>query len=227
MDKNRYFETPKLQIALDLINLKTALKIALNVTKSVDIFEAGTPLIKAEGIKAVTELKKRLPDKMVLADMKTLDVGWVEVTLASEAGADIVSVSGLAPNEVIQESVKAAREKNAILKADLLGVKEPLKRAIELKDLGVDMICVHTAIDQEKTGVKFEEKLDLVRSIVERTGLIVSAAGGLNLNNVGSMIKAGAKVIVVGRAITTCQEPGRMASLFKEEINKNIRRIER
>jgi 3-hexulose-6-phosphate synthase/6-phospho-3-hexuloisomerase len=222
MDKDKYFGTPRLQIALDLLNLETALKIALKVVKSVDIFEAGTPLIKAEGIRAVTELKKRLPDKVVLADMKTLDVGWVEVTLASEAGADIVSVSGLAPNEVIQESVKAAREKNVVLKADLLGVKEQLKRAIELKELGVDMVCAHTAIDQEKTGIRFEEKVDLVRNIVNRTGLIVSAAGGLNLNNVGSIIKAGAKVIVVGRAITTCQEPERMASLFKEEIDKNI-----
>jgi 3-hexulose-6-phosphate synthase/6-phospho-3-hexuloisomerase len=221
MNKSSYFETPRLQIALDLLNLKTALKIASKVVNSVDIFEAGTPLIKAEGIKVVKELKNKLPEKMILADMKTLDVGWVEVSLAADSGADIVSISGLAPDEVVQESVRAAKEKKVLLKADLLGVKEQVNRAIELKKLGVDIICAHTAIDQEKSGVNFHDKAIMVKKIVQETGLIVSAAGGLNLNNLGEIVKAGAKIIVVGRAITASTNPEKTALKFREEILKS------
>ena len=222
MNKSDYFESPRLQIALDLLDLETAIKIAYKVVKSVDIFEVGTPLIKAEGIKAVKELKKKLPEKIILADMKTLDVGWIEVSLAADAGADIVSISGLAPDEVIQESIRAAREKNVLLKADLLGVKEQVNRAIELKKLGVDMICAHTAIDQENKGVNFHDKAVMVKRIIQETGLLVSAAGGLNLNNVGEIVKAGAKIIVVGRAITASNDPEKTALKFREEILKNI-----
>jgi len=222
MDKSNYFETPRLQIALDLLDLETALKIAFKVIKNVDIFEAGTPLIKAEGIKVVKELKKKLPEKMILADMKTLDVGWIEVSLAADSGADIVSVSGLAPDEVIQESVRAAREKKVLLQADLLGVKEQVNRATELTKLGVNIICAHTAIDQEKSGVNFHDKAVMVKKIVQETGLPVSAAGGLNLNNLGEIVKAGAKVIVVGRAITTSNDPEKIALKFKEKILQSI-----
>ncbi len=219
MDIVEYFRSPRLQVALDLLSSSKALKIARQVKESVDIVEAGTPLIKAEGIKVVSRLKRALPGKLILADMKTLDVGWIEVCMAADAGADIVSISGLAPNEVIEESVKAARQKNVIIEADLLGVKEQATRAAELKKLGLGIVCAHTAIDQEKSKISFESRVNMVKKIAEEIGVIVSAAGGLNLDNVGDIIEAGAKVIVVGRAITSSEDPSKAASSFKNEIN--------
>ncbi|MEM3503370.1 MAG: orotidine 5'-phosphate decarboxylase / HUMPS family protein, partial [Nitrososphaeria archaeon] len=147
------FKFPKLQLALDLLESETALKIALETRDYVDILEAGTPLIKSAGISIVRFLKNIFPDKLILADMKTLDVGYIEVSMAASAGADIVSISGLAPNDVVKEAVRAASEKNVFLMADLLGVKSQVERAVELKNLGVNMLCAHTAIDQEKSGV--------------------------------------------------------------------------
>ncbi|MGQ9780717.1 MAG: orotidine 5'-phosphate decarboxylase / HUMPS family protein [Nitrososphaeria archaeon] len=216
-----YFRSPRLQVALDLLSSSAALKIARQVNESVDILEAGTPLIKAEGVAIVTRLKQTLPEKLILADMKTLDVGWTEVCMAADAGADMVSISGLAPDEVIQESVKAAKEKNVILSADLLGVKEQTKRATELKKLGLNIVCAHTAIDQERRGINFGSRVKMVKKIVEDTGLIVAAAGGLNLSNVGDIVKAGAKVIVVGRAITSSEDPSGAASSFKNEVGRH------
>ncbi|MFX0011219.1 MAG: orotidine 5'-phosphate decarboxylase / HUMPS family protein, partial [Candidatus Hermodarchaeota archaeon] len=71
--------SPSLQVALDLLNLDDALKIASQVAPYVDILEAGTPLIKSEGIKAVRTLKETYPDKLICADLKIADAGYLEV----------------------------------------------------------------------------------------------------------------------------------------------------
>ncbi len=215
------FMFPKLQLALDLLEAEKALKVALDTRDYIDILEAGTPLIKSTGISIVRLLKNLFPDKIILADMKTLDVGYVEVSMAASAGADIVSISGLAPDEVVKEAVRAAKEKNVFLMADLLGVKFQVERAIELKNLGVNMVCAHTAIDQEKSGVDIKEKVEMVKRIVDSTKLIVSAAGGITLETAGMMVKAGAKIIVVGRAITSNLEPRKVAADFKNIILKH------
>ncbi|MCX8188099.1 MAG: orotidine 5'-phosphate decarboxylase [Nitrososphaeria archaeon] len=215
------FKLPKLQLALDLLEAERALKLALDTRDYIDIIEAGTPLIKSAGISIVRFFKNIFPDKIILADMKTLDVGHIEVSMAASAGADIVSISGLAPDDVVKEAVRAAKEKNVFLMADLLGVKFQVERAIELKNLGVNMVCAHTAIDQEKSGVDVKERVEMVKRIVDYTGLVVSAAGGITLDTADMMIKAGAKIIVVGRAITSNTEPKRAAADFKNIILKH------
>ncbi|MBC7090364.1 MAG: orotidine 5'-phosphate decarboxylase [Nitrososphaeria archaeon] len=212
------FVSPKLQLALDLLELESALKVAFEAKDYVDILEAGTPLIKSVGIPSIRTLKKVFSDKIILADMKTLDVGYIEVSMAADAGADIVSISGLAPNDVVKEAVRGAREKGVLLMADLLGVKSQVERAIELKGLGVNMVCAHTAIDQERSGASVRDNVEIVRNIAELTGLIVSAAGGITLETAGLMIEAGAKIIVVGRAITSSKDPKNAAAKFKKEI---------
>lgn len=212
------FVSPKLQLALDLLELESALKVAFEAKDYVDILEAGTPLIKSVGIPSIRTLKKVFSDKIILADMKTLDVGYIEVSMAADAGADIVSISGLAPNDVVKEAVRGAREKGVLLMADLLGVKSQLERAFELKGLGVNMVCAHTAIDQERSGASVRDKVEIVRNIADLTGLIVSAAGGITLETAGLMIEAGAKIIVVGRAITSSKDPKNAAAQFKKEI---------
>jgi len=225
MNRQELVTVPKLQIALDLLAIDRAIEISYKVENSgVDILEAGTPLIKSAGIRVVRELKGRFPKKIVLADLKTLDVGRIEVCMAADAGADIVSVSALAPDEVITEALGAAEEKKVLLEADLLGVKDQLNRTFELKKLGVNIICVHTAIDQEKSGVKFEDKLNMVKSIAQERDLVISAAGGLNIGNVGQMVEAGTNIIVVGRAITSSAEPSKIARQFKNEMIKFINR---
>jgi 3-hexulose-6-phosphate synthase/6-phospho-3-hexuloisomerase len=223
MNREELVKMPKLQIALDLLAIDRAIEISYKVENSgVDILEAGTPLIKSAGIRVVRELKGRFPKKIVLADLKTLDVGRIEVCMAADAGADIVSVSALAPDEVITEALGAAEEKKVLLEADLLGVKDQLNRTFELKKLGVNIICVHTAIDQEKSGVKFEDRLNMVKSIAQERDLVISAAGGLNIGNVGQMVEAGTNIIVVGRAITNSAEPSKVARQFKNEMIKFI-----
>src|SRR2546428_9844470 len=96
---------PKVQVALDLIHLKDALRIAKAANRAgVEWIEAGTPLIKSEGIRSVRELKRALPAAVVVADMKTLDAGAIETEIAFEAGADILFFFGLLHDRTINGS---------------------------------------------------------------------------------------------------------------------------
>ena len=72
---------PKVQIALDVLSIKEALDIAKKC-HGIHLIEAGTPLIKSKGVKAITELKEHFPDKIIVADMKTMDTGYLETEIA-------------------------------------------------------------------------------------------------------------------------------------------------
>ena len=58
---------PILQVALDLLNSNRALTIAQHaIDGGADWIEAGTPLIKAEGMDIIRQLKKQFPHHTVL-----------------------------------------------------------------------------------------------------------------------------------------------------------------
>ena len=100
---------PVIQVALDALNLHRAMQIAKEaVLGGADWLEAGTPLIKSEGVESIRQLKKQFPNHVLVADMKTMDVGATEVEMASKAGADIICIMGVAGNSTITEAVKAA-----------------------------------------------------------------------------------------------------------------------
>ena len=53
---------PTLQLALDVYNISQALRVAREAVKGgVDLIEAGTPLIKSEGLEAVRKLRRDSP----------------------------------------------------------------------------------------------------------------------------------------------------------------------
>ena len=111
----------KLQLALDDIPLAAALALVEDVRAYIDIIEVGTPFLYAEGLAAVRELRRRFPEKEILADMKIMDAGEYETRQALAAGADYVTVLGV---------------------TDILTVKGCLAVAAEFgKTIVVDMIC--------------------------------------------------------------------------------------
>ncbi len=109
-----------LQVALDLVNAKRAIQIAKEALEGgADWLEAGTPLIKAEGMEIVRQLSRL---GKVVADMKTMDVGGIEAEMAAKAGASVISILGLASNETIKEVVRAARRYGIEVMVDLIGI---------------------------------------------------------------------------------------------------------
>ncbi|HQG53911.1 MAG TPA: orotidine 5'-phosphate decarboxylase, partial [Thermoleophilia bacterium] len=142
-----------LQVALDFVDLPRAILVAKEaVAGGADWVEAGTPLIKAEGLSAVRELKATFPDRVIVADMKTIDAGRIEVEYAAKAGAGVVGVLGAASDSTIKECAEAARNYGCKLIVDMVEVADPVARARQAEALGADYIAIHTAIDQQMRG---------------------------------------------------------------------------
>ena len=193
-----------LQVALDLTDVKEAISLAKLVRDGgADIVEVGTPLIKCAGANVIRSIKESCEGVLILADLKTLDAGWLETEIAARNGADIVSVSALAHNKTIIDAVMCARNFGIRIMADLMQVPAPVDRGLELSDLGIDYLCMHTGIDvQESDKQALERTLRLVKGVMKNSPIPIAVAGGINNLNVREVVRAGARIVVVGSHIT-------------------------
>jgi 3-hexulose-6-phosphate synthase/6-phospho-3-hexuloisomerase len=190
---------PVLQVALDLTELSRALQIAREaVPGGADWIEAGTPLIKSEGMEAVRALKAEFPRNTIIADMKIADTGTLEVEMAAKAGAGIVCILAEADDAVIAEAVRAARLYGVRLMADLINTPEPVPRAKQLEAMGVDIIAAHVGIDQQMMG---KSSIDLLVSLTGEVTVPVAVAGGLDAVTAAQAVLHGAGIVIVGGAI--------------------------
>ncbi len=210
---------PVLQVALDFIILDRALKAAEEAIKGgADWIEAGTPLIKSEGMRAVRELKRRFK-RTVVADLKTMDVGRVEVEMASKSGADIITILGVADDGTIKDAIDAARKYGSKIMVDLINHPNPVERAKELERMGVDYLCVHVGVDQQMFGIN---PMDLLGDIAKNVSIPVAAAGGINSETAPEVVKKGAEIVIVGGAIIKAPNIEEATRRIKEAIEKGI-----
>lgn len=193
-------DRPVLQVALDFENLSRALLAAKEAVEGgADWVEAGTPLIKSEGLDAVRELKKAFPSQRIVADMKVMDTGAFEVEIAAKAGADLVTVLGASDDGTIADAVRGGEKYGAEVVVDLLGVADPVARAQTVARLGAAAVCLHIGIDMQMEGrTPFAALAELARG----SPLPVAVAGGLNSETIGPATQAGAQILIVGGAIT-------------------------
>lgn len=191
---------PVLQVALDLMHLKRAVEIAAEAVEGgADWLEAGTPLIKSEGSDVLRELKRRFPKHTIVADMKTMDVGGFEVEIAAKAGANVVTVMGLADDGTVHEAVLSARQYGAEVMVDLIGVADKASRAKRVEELGASYVCLHVGIDEQmKGGVAPTET---VKEVAKAVSIPIAVAGGITSETAPELMAAGASIVIVGGAI--------------------------
>ena len=207
-----------LQVALDLLNANRALNIAKDSVKGgADWLEAGTPLIKSEGMEIIRELKQTFPDKILVADMKTIDTGAFETEMAAKAGADVVCILAASDDSTIKDAIKSARKYGSKVMVDLIGVKEKEKRVKELEKLGIDYLCMHVGIDEQMIGKK---PIDVLLSLVKTTNIPIAVAGGLNTETTADVVKAGASIVIVGGAITKAKDVAQATKQIKKVISE-------
>lgn len=216
-----------LQVALDVTDIEHAISIAEKVARGgAHWLEVGTPLIKKEGIRAVELMKRRFPDRKIVADLKTMDTGALEVEMAARHGADVVSILGVADDKTIKDAVTVAKKYGIRVMVDLIGVKDKVKRAKELENMGVHYILVHTGIDEQAQG---RNPLEDLEKVVKAVKIPVAVAGGLNLETIPKVIEAGATIIIVGGAITKAKDPEnitrRILDLFWAEYMQTIVKV--
>jgi len=205
----------KLQVAMDVLTTDDALALAGKVAAHVDIIELGTPLIKAAGLSAITAIKAAHPDKIVFADLKTMDAGELEADIAFSAGADLVTVLGVAGDSTIVGAVKAAEKHGKGVVVDLIGVADKSARAREVIALGATFVEMHAGLDEQaEEGFTFQTLL----TDGTESGVDFSVAGGVTVSSIAAVQAAGATVAVAGSAIYSATDPGAAAAELRAAI---------
>jgi 3-hexulose-6-phosphate synthase/6-phospho-3-hexuloisomerase len=211
---------PVLQLALDFVDLKRAVKSAqAGVAGGVDWLEVGTPLIKSEGVQAVRELRRLFPRVTLVADMKIMDAGRIEVETAAKAGANIVDVLGAASDATIRECIQAGKNYGAKIVVDLIAVKDPVSRGKQIEDFGADYVTVHCSIDEQMEG---KDPFETLRRLAEAVSLPVGVAGGINSETAARALEAGASIVIVGGAITKAVDPAEAASNIRKAMEERV-----
>lgn len=191
------------QLSLDLIDIPEALRTAdLAISAGVDWLEAGTPLIIAEGMHGVRALRERHPKVPIVADLKTMDGGWLEAELMAKAGATLLVVMGQAHDETVELVVKAGHDFGVKVMGDNMAMPDPVDGARKLEDLGCDYIIHHIGYDmrtlRRQRGLAAPTPLDRLRDIVQAVSVPVQAVGGLTLEQATDTPSYGAPLVVIG-----------------------------
>jgi 3-hexulose-6-phosphate synthase/6-phospho-3-hexuloisomerase len=203
---------PIVQISLDLTSIDEALETAaIAVDAGVDWLEAGTPLILAEGLHGVERLRARFPDHPIVADLKTMDGGYLEAEMMAKAGANLVVVMGRAHEATIRRVVDAGRDFGVKVMGDNLGADDRIANARWMERLGVDFIIHHIGFD-ERNMIKGLSPMDELEDVVRAVSVPVQAVGGLSIRQAIECPAHGAPLVVLGAPLVIDADEFKAAS---------------
>ena len=207
---------PIVQISLDLTNIDEALETAaLAMRAGVDWLEAGTPLLLAEGLYGVKKLRENFPGVPIVADLKTMDGGYLEAEMMAKAGATHVVVMARAHEETIKIVVEAGKDFGIQIMGDNLGCPDMVAGALRLEELGCDYVIHHIGYDERRgiaaQGFSMPSPLDQLREVVAAVNVPVQAVGGLSLEQAIRCPEYGAPLVVLGAPLTIDAESFRTA----------------
>lgn len=212
----RLWRPPYLQISLDAPELDRSKKIIAEIPGSDRIIlEVGTPLIKRYGAKVINELREVAKDLFFVADLKTLDVGKVEVDLAYDETADAVVAAGLAPAETLDSFIKEARRLAIYSVVDMLNVEDPVKKLKSIKEFP-DVVVLHRGIDQETGKTIGLNIIQEIRQTFKDKKFLIAVAGGIVPETAKEALEKGADIIIVGRYVTQSKDIERAVRDFLE-----------
>lgn len=210
----RLWRPPYLQIALDVPSLKKTLDIIKQVPHSDRILlEAGTPLVKRYGVDVIKKLRETAKEVFITCDLKTLDVGKVEVDMAYEATSDAVVASGLAAKETLDKFIHEAQRLGIYAIVDMMNVENPVEKLTSLKEKP-DVVILHRAIDVEASAKPRWDFIKEIKALYKKKKVLVAVAGGVVPETASVALKSGADLLIVGRYITQSLDPERAVREF-------------
>ena len=213
----RLWRPPYLQIALDIPSLDRTKGIIGELPESDRIIlEVGTPLLKKYGVKVIRDLREVAKDIFIVADLKTLDVGKVEVDLAFEEAADAVVASGLAATETLNGFIYEAKKLGIYAVVDMMEVKDSIQKLRILKEFP-DIVILHRPIDVEETGETLRwEFIKEMRDAFKDKRFLVAVAGGITPETARQALANGADIVIAGRYVTQSRDIERSVREFLE-----------
>ena len=200
----------KLQVAIDRVSIEKAIDIIREVDEYADIVEIGTSLIKDFGLESVRRIKKEFPNKVILADIKTVDEAEYEFEAVYNAGADIATVLGGASIETLRICQRVANKYSKDYLIDLIEVSKEKQEA--LKEFSDGIICVHLPSDNYGIGLE-----DLINSTIGSLKDFnrLAVAGGISKESISIIKEVSFDIAIVGGAITKSKNIKEAAKAFK------------
>jgi len=216
---------PIVQISLDLTEIPEALETAeMAIHAGVDWLEVGTPLILAEGMNGVRALREAHPETPIVADLKTMDGGWLEAEIMAKAGATHVVVMGQAHRETIERVVQAGKDFDIEVMGDNMAMPDPVAGAKYLADLGCDYVIHHIGYDfrtlRAERGEAVSSPLDQLGAIVDAVDVPVQAVGGLSIEQAIQTPQYGAPLVVIGAPLAIEADRFETASGVEDVLRK-------
>jgi bifunctional enzyme Fae/Hps len=218
----KLWNPPYVQVALDLDNIQEMERIINDLPDRERILiEAGTPLVKKFGVGIVSKIREIREDAFIIADLKTLDVGRIEVKIAADETADAVAISGLGTLESIQKAVHEASKQGIYSILDMMNVENFVEK-LEKLEYKPDIVLLHRNVDLETLKAEKGESVGEmtewgnIKEIKQMMGKgkLVAVAGGITPDKVDQALESGADIIVVGRYIIGSRDVRRAADDF-------------
>ncbi len=205
---------PRIQLALDG-DLPEAVGVLHRAIDSVDLVEAGTPLLLRRGLGAIAVLRAVAGATPILADVRIAEAGGAIAELAFAAGADVVTLLSSAGPATVAAVGATARHHDGAVHVELCSPydERDLDRWAEA---GVAELIVTRSRDGDQT-VWAPELLDEAAALQAR-GFAITATGGVGLEDARLWRERGASTVIVGRAITAADDPAAAASEFRSVL---------
>jgi 3-hexulose-6-phosphate synthase len=209
----------KLQLALDHLTTETAVNLVKATSNDIDIIKIGSSLIKDNGLQVLKKMRSIFPEKKILVDLRTINVGESEADFCFKLGADIITISATSDIQKIKGSIKAGNKQRKKVMVDIVHHPNKLLYIKKLNMLNVHLVGIHSGIDQQYIGL---QPLDELNAIKARTNIPLCVAGGIKLSNIEMIIRAKPHTIIVGKEITMSSNPKATAHALKNimlEVN--------
>lgn len=213
---------PKLQLALDSLDLQTALSVIQQTHQQIDVIEVGTILCLAEGMNAVKTMRTLYPEHTILADVRIVKAGAVIAKMVFDAGADWVSVVSEASAETLEAAVKEARARAKDVQIELADTwtQEQLKL---WRSLGIEQVIYHPAselsdLHEDKWG---EQQFKTIRALYD-LGFKVTVTGGMTVTDIPKFKAVPVHAFISGRSIAKAPDPLKAAEDFQAAITQTF-----
>jgi bifunctional enzyme Fae/Hps len=219
----RLWRPPYVQVALDHPALEKQIKVVRTLPKSDRIIlEVGTPFLKKYGVESIKQIRDVAKEKFIVADLKTLDVGKLEVDFAFDATADGVVASGLASTSSLDKFILEAQRLGIHAFVDTMEVQNPIEKLSSLRQTP-DVVILHRAIDVEQSTTaekspdaaqrarwtlvpKIKELYASKKKASGRDRVLVAVAGGIEPSSASYALDQGADILIVGRFIASAKD---------------------
>ena len=213
--------TPRLQVALDALDLPSALGPLQKAAPHVDIIECGTVLVLCEGYHAVRAIRALFPDKPILADVRIAEAGAKIARLAFESGADLVSCVAGASLTTIEQVCRVAAEFDGEVQVELADEWYDAERARAWRDAGVRHVIVKRSRDREAAGDLSwkDEDMDRVDELAAM-GFTVTITGGVSAEDLPAFAGRRVGIVIAGRAIVGAADPAAAARRLRRTLDE-------